>query len=166
MKKFLIFAVCVLSGVAVFAQHRYDDRRAGFRGDRCEAICLHFAESCRLNDEEVAKFKEIYKDYYEELQTIREKYRMERRRDLSDEEVESQMKGKLECSKKIAELKEKYYDKFKTVLTPRQIARLYDGNQHFRNDEGRFRGHHGDYCDYGERGCPERGYHHHRGCCR
>lgn len=165
MKKFLIFAVCVLSGVAVFAQHRYDDRRAGFRGDRCEAICLHFAESCRLNDEEVAKFKEIYKDYYEELQTIREKYRMERRRDLSDEEVESQMKGKLECSKKIAELKEKYYDKFKTVLTPRQIARLYDDKDGFyRNGERHFK----EYYRRGDVDCYDRdcyGGGHHRGCC-
>ena len=124
MKKILILAVCVLSGVAVFAQHRYDDRRAGFRGDRCEAICLHFAESCRLNDE-----------------------------------------GKLERSKKIAELKEKYYDKFKTVLTPRQIARLYDDKDGFyRNGERHLK----EYYRRGNVDCYDRdcyGGGHHRGCC-
>ena len=164
-KKILILVLSVVAGTMVFAQQHSENSRPD-KVDRCEAFCHRFSESCCLSDESSEEFGRIYKEYYKELQAIREQYRPERRRDMSDEEVEAQMKGKLERSKKVAELKEKYYDKFAEVLTPRQIARLYDGNQHFRNDEGRFRGHHGDYCDYGERGCPERGYHHHRGCCR
>ena len=116
-----------------------------------------------MNEADSAKFSKIYKEYSDELQSIREQCRTARRGGMSDEEVEAQMKGRLERLKKVAELKEKYYDKFKEVLTPRQIAALYDGDG-FRRDGRKHhdRGHDGycggfDCCD-GARGG-------HRGCC-
>ncbi len=117
-----------------------------------------------MSDDDAAKFKEIYEDYYSELQAIREQCRSQRRGGMSDEEVESQTKGRLERSKKIAELKEKYYGKFKEVLTPRQIERLYNGKGDFRGNDRRYRDYHHGYCDYDGRGCYG-GRHRHRGCC-
>ena len=163
-KQILILAVLVFSGVAVVAQQRPDNRRFENKGDYCEAVCHRFSEACSLSDDDAAKFKEIYEAYYSELQSIREQYRPQRRSGMSDEEVESQTKGRLERSKKIAELKEKYYGKFKEVLTPRQIERLYNGKGDFRGNDRRYRDYHHGYCDYDGRGCYG-GRHRHRGCC-
>ena len=48
---------------------------------------------------------------------------------LTDAEVEQQIKGRFAQSRKILDVREKYYDEFRKILSPKQIMKIYRTEQ-------------------------------------
>ena len=48
---------------------------------------------------------------------------------LTDAEVERQIKGRFAQSRKILDVREKYYDEFRKILSPKQIMKIYRTEQ-------------------------------------
>lgn len=95
-----------------------------------------------LDDKTAEKFKQIYKEYAEELRNLMPKQGPGRGRKGSDakkgkgengewkaptdEEVERMIKGRFAQSRKMLDLHEKYYDRYRKILSPKQIQKVYD----------------------------------------
>lgn len=105
---------------------------------RAERNASRIANELMLDDAGTAKFKSIYKDYQNELGEVNKKYRPERpkkeegasaekpaKKERSDKDIEDGIKNRFSHQRALLDVEEKYYSKFRSVLTPRQIEKVY-----------------------------------------
>ncbi len=94
----------------------------------CTKACpmvSRYVHAFKLSEQDSVKFKQTFDSYRSDLAALHKKYGVEKKQGMSDAEVEASIKSNLSIQKGQAELKEKYYDKFKEVLSPRQVEMLY-----------------------------------------
>ena len=108
----------------------------------------HAAHKMGLSDEQTKKFSSIYADYSKELRDISSKYptpreqAMKEQQDgkrqgeqagkgepkakaqMTDKELEQMHKNQFSRQRAVLEVQEKYYKKFRSVLTERQYSQL------------------------------------------
>lgn len=97
-----------------------------------------------LDDATAAKFTPVYQNYLKELrecgmmnrrqfpekpETEAADKKPEARPALTDAEIEKQIKERFAQSRKILDVREKYYDEFKKILSPKQIMKIYRTEQ-------------------------------------
>ena len=99
-----------------------------------------------LDDANAAKFKDIYQSYQKDLQTVRQKYhpkreqaqkpaegekpQMKERKQITDQDIEERILNQMKEQKEMLSVKESYYAKFRKVLSPKQIQKVYaQGNR-------------------------------------
>lgn len=99
------------------------------------------ANELMLDDANAAKFKDIYQSYQKDLQAVRQKFhpkkqeqsekpQMKERKELTDQEVEERILNQMKEQKEMLNVKENYYAKFRKVLSPKQIQKVYaQGNR-------------------------------------
>ena len=102
---------------------------------RAERTANRIAGELMLDDNGAAKFKSIYTDYQKELAEVNKKYMPEKqkkqegakpeRKERTDKDIEEGIKNQFAHRRAVLDVEEKYYTKFKSVLTPRQIERVY-----------------------------------------
>lgn len=89
-----------------------------------ERQALNMANSLALSDEQTAALKPIYIEYRKALMELK-KALPKVKPTSTDAEVEARLKAGFDYARKAADLKESYYDKFRTVLTVKQVDKLY-----------------------------------------
>ena len=100
-----------------------------------------------LDDKTAAKFTDVYKKYMKELDDVcKEFFRdfkkpggMEKGKDgakvhkriqpPTDAEVDKMMRYRFKQSRKMIDIREKYYDEFRKFLSPKQVQKVYDQGQ-------------------------------------
>lgn len=93
-----------------------------------------------LDDATTAKFIPVYQNYLKELRECRMMNRAKQRVEgtgvkpepkplLTDAEVEQQIKGRFAQSRRILDVREKYYNEFRKILSPKQIMKIYQTEQ-------------------------------------
>lgn len=91
----------------------------------------YVANQLALSDAAQAKFIEVYNKYQTELRSChnqkREKLDKDRKayKELTDAEITARIEARFAQSHKILDIREKYYNEFKKILTPRQIQKMY-----------------------------------------
>ena len=103
-----------------------------------------------FDDKTAAKFTEVYKKYMKELDDVRKEFapdfkmrgKMEKGKDgaeakikvhaPTDEQVDKMMRDRFKQSRKMLDIREKYYDEFRKFLSPKQVQKVYDQGQ--KND--------------------------------
>ena len=73
-----------------------------------------------------AKFVATYHEYQKELWAIGPRPKRAKGNAQSEEQAEAQMQQQFTRSQRILDLREKYYKKYSTFLTQRQIQRVYE----------------------------------------
>ncbi|MBR3454765.1 MAG: hypothetical protein IKH26_05545 [Bacteroidaceae bacterium] len=154
-KFFLMAIATAMFSMTAFAQQGDNNqnrgRRQGQRPDMSkmtEMRASQIANQLSLDDATTAKFTEIYKAYVNDLQAVNTKYhpRKEKtkkgddknsneakqgprqrpeRKSLTDKEVEERMVNGFKEKKEKIEVQENYYKKFRTILNPKQIQKVY-----------------------------------------
>ena len=88
-----------------------------------------------LDDKTSAKFKDVYAKYMKEMNDLRKEY-MPKRPEAgkkpsmpTDAEVDKMMRDRFKQSRKILDVREKYYDEFRKFLSPKQVQKVYDKGQ-------------------------------------
>ena len=88
-----------------------------------------------LDDKTSAKFKDVYAKYLKEMNDLRKEY-MPKRPEAgkkpsmpSDAEVDKMMRDRFKQSRKILDVREKYYDEFRKFLSPKQVQKVYEQGQ-------------------------------------
>lgn len=104
-----------------------------------------------LDDATAAKFAPVYENYLKELRDCRMMNRKPKpagqeagkggikpKSDavLTDAEVERQIEARFAQSRKILDVREKYYKEFRKILSPKQIMKIY---QTEKSNAGKFR---------------------------
>jgi hypothetical protein len=95
-----------------------------------------------LDDKTAAKFTEVYKKYMAEQNEVRKEFaagfakrdKMGEKKDgervkvnaPTDEQVDKMMRDRFKQSRKMLDIREKYYDEFRKFLSPKQVQKVFD----------------------------------------
>lgn len=98
-----------------------------------------------LDDKTAAKFSEVYGNYMKEMNELRKNGSPKRPemkegeqmgpKQMTDEEIDQMMRERFAQSRKMLDIREKYYDEFRKFLSPKQVQKVY--NQGVKN-KGKF----------------------------
>ncbi len=142
---FMLVAVFTMYGQSAFSQ----DRKRPDREKIQTAQCNQVVKALMLDDATAAKFTPVYMQYLKELSECRtgnsrkpkakntatsEKAQEPKEKPMpTDAEVEKAIKDRFAQSRKMLDIREKYYDEFRKILSPKQIMKIYQlekGNAH------------------------------------
>ena len=169
MKKFFAIAAVALmmAGGQAFAQNR-DSRKGpgGEKPSREEMVAnmsRRMAVELELDGPTTEKFIPVYSAFRTEIfEALASAPKVGK--DATDAEIEASIKAKFEVSRKVLDIREAYYDKFRKVLSPRQVRKLYNSEMNhmgghmggrgegFERGRGGFNGGRGDFNGRGGRG--------------
>ena len=129
-KKFFMVLVALFMGsqMAIFAQGKKEGKtdRKQFGQEQMQKMqCNQLINALALDDAETAKFKPVYTKYMEEMRAVRNMNPRAPRSTLTDAEVEQVIKARFAQSRKMLDIREKYYNEFRKILSPKQIAKIY-----------------------------------------
>ena len=92
-----------------------------------------------LDDKTAAKFKDVYAKYMKEMNDLRKKeapikvgVKPEEGKAPAmptDAEVDKMMRERFAVSRKMLDVREKYYDEFRKFLAPKQVQKIFDKGQ-------------------------------------
>lgn len=146
-RKFLMVLAVIFMGsqVALFAQEKKEARpeRKQFNKEQMQEMqCNQIIKGLALDDATAAKFTPVYKQYMEEMRATRTmgSRRNPANRTVADKqtpkpvptdaEVEQAIKSRFAQSRKILDIREKYYNEFRKFLSPKQIQKMYNMEKH------------------------------------
>lgn len=128
MKK--VNLVCLIMGMVwlfvgnVSAQDNEKKRHS--REQLAELQARHIADSLALDDATAKKFVDAYRDYQQEVWNSGTSMKKKGNQSLTDAEIENNIKERFAHSRKLLDIREKYYDVYRGFLSPKQIQRVYE----------------------------------------
>ncbi|WP_299270985.1 hypothetical protein [uncultured Prevotella sp.] len=135
----LIMVMCMMtvSSTLVNAQiakpgFQKTERQRMPREQLAQTQARHICNELALDEEKSTKFCNEYCNYMKELWAIGPKVGKKQRTDMTDAQAETQNKQDFERSQKILDLRQKYYKRYSTFLTQRQIQRVYEIEKQMR----------------------------------
>lgn len=126
--------------------------------ERIQSQANRMSDELMLDDKTSAKFIDIYQQYLTEMKDCCKEHRKAmasscpqkksecakgEKPNLTDAEIEARIESRFAHSRKMLDIREKYYKEFKKILTPRQLQKIYDkkpmaaGPHHKNNRIGR-----------------------------
>lgn len=107
-------------------QAQVSEKQRISREQLAEKQAQHIAHDLALDDATTAKFVATYHEYQKELWAIGPRPKRAKGNAQSEEQAEAQMQQQFTRSQRILDLREKYYKKYSTFLTQRQIQCVYE----------------------------------------
>ncbi|MFR9503031.1 MAG: hypothetical protein SNH73_01085 [Rikenellaceae bacterium] len=132
MKRIIILSLVTLMSLSASAQTRKP--RKGGGGDINQFQMLMIARQLDLEEEQEERFMEIYSEYSKEIAEARPKHMRQGMVDsVTNEELEKQILESFDATDRSTALKREYYYRFKTVLSPSQIMKMYSIESQLRD---------------------------------
>ncbi len=89
------------------------------------------ASQLMLDDKTTAKFVPLYNEFRQQMKEVVKADKPKKRvSDMTDTEVESLLKQRFDRSRKLLDVRERYFKKFQGVLTAKQIYKIYQSEGH------------------------------------
>jgi len=130
------FVLLMLTMLSLGAQSQNAKRLPIVRERILQAKLVEIRRSLNLDQATMQRLRPIYIEYEKEISgvnTNNQRRLMSANSDtLTPQEAERLVMVQLENAKRLIDIREKYYHKFKTVLTPQQIVRLYQTEAQIR----------------------------------
>ncbi len=126
LKLILVAAFLIVSNIALQAQPRQQQKVS--KEDFPKFQLQMLIRQLLIEEPKREAFSKIYMEYSKELETLRAPRKEQPKGEMtapSDAEIEKQILASFEAAEKSTALKKKYYTKFKEVLTPQQILKMY-----------------------------------------
>ncbi|MGM9712891.1 MAG: hypothetical protein ACI3Y5_02080 [Prevotella sp.] len=123
----VIAIAMVLSSTSVSAQNDKSQRLN--REALAERQARHIASQMALDDATTQKYVTTYCAYQKELWGMGPRMKRQKKAEMTEEEAKQANKARLERSRKMLDLREKYYQEYSTFLTQKQIERAYQLEQ-------------------------------------
>ncbi|MBR4044764.1 MAG: DUF3826 domain-containing protein [Bacteroidaceae bacterium] len=139
-KYFIMMVVAVLMGTQVM---NAQDNEQGKKRSRKRMTMEQMVDmqsrkiigDLGLDDKTAARFTDVYAKYMKEMNDLRKEY-MPKRPEAgkkpsmpTDAEVDKMMRDRFKQSRKMLDIREKYYDEFRKFLSPKQVQKIYDQGQ-------------------------------------
>ncbi len=131
---YAFLASALLCSTSLFAQDKPERTPKKLTPEeRIERQAERMEKQLLLDDETSAKFLPLYKEY---LKAMGECFarpadsKQVTKKEMTDEELDQRMQSRFECRKKCLEVQETYYDKFKEILTMRQVEKIFNAPKH------------------------------------
>ena len=130
------FVLLMLTMLSLGAQSQNAKKLPILRERILQAKLVEIRRSLNLDQATMQRLRPIYIEYEKEISgvnTNNQRRLMSANSDtLTPQEAERLVMVQLENAKRLIDIREKYYHKFKTVLTPQQIVRLYQTEAQIR----------------------------------
>ncbi|MFI3277812.1 MAG: hypothetical protein SNH13_07565 [Rikenellaceae bacterium] len=126
LKLIFVAALMLASTIALQAQPRQQQRVS--KEDFPKFQLQMLIRQLLIEEPKREAFSKIYMEYSKELEALRAPRKEQPKGEVvapSDAEIEKQILASFEAAEKSTALKKKYYTKFKEVLTPQQILKMY-----------------------------------------
>ena len=142
---FVLLVACIMGTQVMDAQNREHGKKQHHKRMTVEQMTDKQANKIvgdlGLDDKTAAKFKDVYAKYMKELNDLRKEgmdFRMRGRIQKgdtlakmkmqmpTDAEVDKMMRDRFKQSRKMLDIREKYYDEFRKFLSPKQVQKVYD----------------------------------------
>ena len=120
----VIILMMTLGGLSAVAQNNQRQRLT--REQFAEAQANYIANQLALDDATTNKFVNTYCDFQKELWAIGPRMKQSRKGATTDAQAQQSINERFERSQQILALHEKYYKKYSTFLTQKQIQRVYE----------------------------------------
>lgn len=125
LRKTILVALTLLMSVLTL-QAQVSGKQRISREQLAETQAQYIAKDLAFDDATTAKFVATYCEYQKELWAIGPRPKKAQNETLSEKQAEAQMQQQFSRSQRILDLREKYYKKYSTFLTQRQIQRIYE----------------------------------------
>lgn len=136
----MLIVACMMGTQVMNAQDNQapvkKERKRPTMEQMCEMQCNKIVNELGLDDKTAAKFKEVYTKYMKELNDLRWKNAPKKEdvkkdgpkapKQLTDAEVDKMMRDRFAQSRKMLDIREKYYDEFRKFLSPKQTQKVYN----------------------------------------
>lgn len=137
MKRTFIIAIMMLAAAAGFAQGPPGPPPVD--EEKIEALRIAFlTRYLDLSAEEAQKFWPVYNNMQDELKVIQDKEKDLRNGkkidEMSDEELNKMINAHFENEQKLLDIKKKYAEEFKKVLSIKKVALLADAENEFKRE--------------------------------
>lgn len=131
MKRLLLILLIIAGATAGFAQPQKD------RFERIHAAKVSYiTDRLNLSSDQAARFWPVYNQYEDAIRSLRksyfDKYGQGQGKNLNDAESRKYIDDNLNFQEAQLNLKRKYKDEFLKVLTPQQLAQLYQAERDFK----------------------------------
>lgn len=120
----VVILMMTLCGLSANAQNNQRQRMS--REQLAEAQANYIANQLALDDATTNKFVDTYCDFRKELWAIGSRMKQNRKGASTDAQAKQSINDRFERSQKILALREKYYKRYSTFLTQKQIQRVYE----------------------------------------
>jgi transcriptional regulator with XRE-family HTH domain len=135
MKRALLFLMIFFVSFSMNSQN--PNRSAMLKQRIAQAKLQEIRKSLNLDMATFAQFRPIYMNYEREITRIDFKNQTRLMRvetdSLSAEEADFLITTQFKNSRKLINIREKYYKEFRTVLSPQQIIKLFQAEAELRN---------------------------------
>ena len=122
----MLLSVVVLLTGSLSAQNEKDAKsRPAKRPDFAEMQLKQVLDALMLDDKTAVEFTPVYKDYQKEMKDCRLPRMKKRGTEMTDDEIAKEIESEFAQGRKVIDVKEKYYKKFKKILTMKQIRKIY-----------------------------------------
>ncbi len=102
------------------------EKKRPSREQLAELQARHIAGTLALDDATAKKFVDAYRDYQQEVWNSCASMRKKENQSLTDAEIEKNIKERFARSRKLIDIREKYYGVYRDFLSPKQIQRVYE----------------------------------------
>ena len=131
MKKSAVVFLSFIMTFSIFAQNMRDKVEDKIKIQRIAFMTQRLS----LTETEAQQFWPIYNDYTQKLQQIRKQPKLEKPVDeLDNSDVEKMLLGQFDRQARELDLKTAYFQKLKTVISVKKIAKLYRAEKDFREE--------------------------------
>jgi len=131
----LALALLLLSAFSLRAQDPFELEA---HKEKIETFKISYlTKQLELTPEEAQQFWPVYNEYQQKLEAIRQQRRALKNpgkpfSDLTDKEVEELIDSEIEFQQQDFDIRKTYHERFKSVLSVRQVARLYHAEHEFK----------------------------------
>lgn len=142
----MLLVACVLGVQAMSAQNNQKHGRKRITMEQMvDMQARKIVNDLGLDDATAAKFTDVYKKYMNEINDLRKKdtpkVKKENKdegkapKNMTDADIDKMMKDRFIQSRKMLDIREKYYHEFRKFLSPKQVQKVYNQGQ---MNHGRF----------------------------
>ena len=138
MKKLMMLYFMIMASITLaMAQQNYNgkERKRPNMEQFTQMQANRIAQQLAFDDKTTNKFVETFCNCRKEIAATRIPHPKKKPGEMTDAEVDKNIKAKFQQSRKILDIREKYYNAYSKFLSPKQIQRVYDLE---RNDFNHF----------------------------
>lgn len=137
MKRICLFTTLMMAAIMCFSnlsaqeQSKKQERQRPTAEQIMEMQVNGMQKRLMLDDATAEKFAPLYKEYLGALKACRPEkpQNKDQKKELTDKEIDQQIQQQWAIQKKVIEVKETYYAKFKKILTMRQIEQVFQSDK-------------------------------------
>ncbi len=139
MRHSILTTLFLLFAFGAMAQPPRERGEGGMRGEGVHVMqCNQIIKVLQIDDAKQEAFREIFMSYNRALKEIRSPQNRElppaiAEQPPTEEQIEERIITSFDHSIKSMELKKEYYKKFRTILSPSQISRMYNIERNIRD---------------------------------